>query len=128
MLFTQLEFVFVFLPVTLIGYFNISKIFPHPTAQVMWLAAASLGFYGYWDVSFIPIIAISIVVNYFFGQAISASSPGSSKRNRIFVTVICSNLFALAVFKYTNFGINTYNALTGETIGNLGIALPLGIS
>ena len=44
MLFTQFEFIFVFVPVTLIGYFNISRIFSQPAAQVIWLAAASLVF------------------------------------------------------------------------------------
>jgi len=127
MLFTQFEFIFVFVPITLIGYFNISKIFPHPAAQVVWLAAASLVFYGYWDIRFVPIIAISIVVNYLYAQKISASPPGS-KRKVLLITIISANLLALAVFKYMNFGISTYNALTGSTIRDLRIVLPLGIS
>ena len=76
MLFTQFEFIFVFVPITLIGYFNISRIFPQPAAQVIWLAAASLVFYGYWDIRFVPIIIVSIVANYLFGRAISTSPPG----------------------------------------------------
>src|SRR5216684_5359472 len=87
MLFTQFEFIFVFVPITLIGYFNISRIFPHPAAQVVWLAAASLVFYGYWDIRFVPIIVISIVANYLFGWAISASPPGSSRRKTLLITI-----------------------------------------
>jgi alginate O-acetyltransferase complex protein AlgI len=128
MLFTQFEFIFGFIPITLIGYFNISRIFPQPAAQVIWLAAASLAFYGYWDVRFVPIIVISIVANYLFGRTISAWPPGSSSRKSLLITIIAANLLALAFFKYTNFGINTYSALAGRAIPNLPIALPLGIS
>ena len=128
MLFTQFEFIFVFVPVTVLGYFTISKIIPHPMAQVVWLAAASLIFYGYWDVRFVPIIAVSIVVNYLFARMISASDPGSSRRTALLITTLSANLLALAAFKYTNFGIGTYNAVTGATIKSLPIVLPLGIS
>ena len=128
MLFTQFEFIFVFVPVTLIGYFGISKIFPQPSAQVIWLAVASLVFYGYWDIRFVPIIAVSIVTNYLFGRAIGALPSGSPRRKHLLITVIAGNLLALAFFKYTNFGISTYNTLTGSSVRNVPIALPLGIS
>jgi D-alanyl-lipoteichoic acid acyltransferase DltB (MBOAT superfamily) len=129
MLFTQLEFIFVYLPITLIGYFNIPRILPAPaTAQIVWLAAASLAFYGYWDIRFVPIIVGSIVVNYLFGRAISASVFRSFTQATLFITIIGANLSILFFFKYTNFGINTYNAVTGATITNLTMVLPLGIS
>jgi alginate O-acetyltransferase complex protein AlgI len=128
MLFTQFEFIFVFIPITLIGYFNISRIFPQPAAQVIWLAAASLVFYGYWDIRFIPIIVVSIVANYVFGRAIAASPHGSFRRKHLLITIIAGNLLALAFFKYTNFGISTYNMLTGSSARSLPIVLPLGIS
>jgi alginate O-acetyltransferase complex protein AlgI len=128
MLFTQFEFIFLFVPVTLIGYFGISKIFSSPLAQVIWLAAASLIFYGYWDITFVPIIVASIVVNYLFGLAISAAPRGSATRRSLLLAILIINLTALSFFKYTNFGITTYNAVTGSTHTNLSIALPLGIS
>jgi alginate O-acetyltransferase complex protein AlgI len=128
MLFTQFEFIFIFVPVTLIGYFNISRIFSQPAAQVIWLAAASLVFYGYWDIRFVPIVVLSIVANYLFGRAISASPSGSARRKNLLITIIAANLLALAFFKYTNFGINTYNVLAGSAIRNLPMVLPVGIS
>src|ERR1700722_5159970 len=98
MLFTQFEFIFVFVPITLIGYFNISKIFPQPAAQVIWLAAASLVFYGYWDIRFVPIIIVSIVANYLFGHAISDAPTGPPRRKYLLITIIAGNLLALAFF------------------------------
>jgi alginate O-acetyltransferase complex protein AlgI len=128
MLFTQFIFIFIFVPLTLIGYFIIPRMFPQPAAQVVWLAAASLFFYGYWDIRFIPIIVVSIVANYLFGRAISTSPPGSFRRKGFLIVIITANLFALAFFKYTNFGISTYNALASAAILNRPIVLPLGIS
>ncbi|MGT2440268.1 MBOAT family O-acyltransferase [Bradyrhizobium betae] len=128
MVFTQFEFIFAFVPITLIGYFGISRLIPHPAAQVVWLGAASLVFYGYWDIRFVPIIVISIVVNYLCAERISASPPGSSWRTAVLVAALSANLLALAVFKYTNFGISTYNSMTGSTLKALPIVLPLGIS
>ncbi len=64
MLFTQFEFIFIFLPVTFAGYFLIARVFEATTARLVWLAAASLAFYGYWDVNFLRVIALS-----FFGLA-----------------------------------------------------------
>ncbi len=61
MLFTQFEFIFLFLPATLVGYFLLSKAFASTTPRLLWLTAASLFFYGYWDVRFLPIIGISVI-------------------------------------------------------------------
>src|SRR5712664_2621495 len=61
MLFTQFEFLFLFLPLTFAGYFLIAYLVDTPTARLSWLAAASLLFYSYWDVRFVPIIIVSIL-------------------------------------------------------------------
>lgn len=126
MLFTQYDFIFVFLPVALIGYFGLSRLFANPLVCILLLAAASLAFYGYWNIKFVPIIAVSIVANYLFAIAISdATSPW---RSRLLAGAIVCNLAALAFFKYTNFGISTFNALTGLHLKQQAIELPLGIS
>jgi alginate O-acetyltransferase complex protein AlgI len=45
-----------------------------PSARLNWLAAASLVFYGYWDVRFVPIIVASIVFNYPMGLLVRRQS------------------------------------------------------
>jgi D-alanyl-lipoteichoic acid acyltransferase DltB (MBOAT superfamily) len=89
-----------------------------------------LFFYGYWDVRFLPVIGISIVLNYFFGLRLIAEPLGSLRRKRIFLVAIGANLVALGVFKYTNFFIGTVSWLTHGHIHfhETSIVLPLGIS
>jgi alginate O-acetyltransferase complex protein AlgI len=128
MLFTQFEFIFIYLPVVLAGYFLISRLVAHPLARLVWLAVASLAFYSYWDYHFVPIIAASILFNYCLGIIVGAHPVGSRSRVITFAIAVVANLAALAFYKYANFGIDTINALAGKTIPAANIVLPLGIS
>ena len=74
MLFTQFEFIFLFLPTAFAGYFLIGARFENPNARLVWLAAASLFFYGYWSIFFLPVITLSICGNYL--AALSIARPG----------------------------------------------------
>ncbi|MGJ5046541.1 MBOAT family O-acyltransferase [Bradyrhizobium oligotrophicum] len=126
MLFTQFEFLFLFLPVTLVGYFLLARFFAAPVVRLSWLGAASLTFYSYWDIHFVPIIIISIVFNYTMGLLIAGQT--GKLRTGLFSAAITLNLAALAFYKYTNFGIQILNAITASKHPSLAIVLPLGIS
>jgi alginate O-acetyltransferase complex protein AlgI len=127
MLFTQFEFLFLFLPLTFAGYFLIAYLIEAPTLRLSWLAAASLVFYSYWDVRFVPIIVVSILFNYVMGLLI-ARQTGHSLRVWVFAIAVTTNLLALGFFKYTNFAIQTFDAITRSKYPSLAIVLPLGIS
>ena len=109
MLFTQFEFLFLFLPITFAGYFLIARFIDAPVARLSWLAAASLVFYSYWDVHFVPIILVSIIVNYVMGLLI-ARQTNPKTRGWLFALAITANLVALGFYKYTNFGIQILSA------------------
>ena len=127
MLFTQFEFLFLFLPVTFGGYFLLAYLVEAPVARLSWLAAASLVFYSYWDIHFVPIIIVSIVVNYVMGILIAQQS-NAKPRGWLFAIAIAANLLALGFYKYTNFGIQIFDAITAKDYSPLAIVLPLGIS
>ena len=127
MLFTQGEFLFIFLPITFALYFLISRYVEAPAARLTWLTAASLAFYGYWDFRFLPIILISIVFNYTMGLLI-ASRQDSKARGWLIAAAVTANLLALGFFKYTNFAIQIFDAVTSSRYPSLAIVLPLGIS
>jgi D-alanyl-lipoteichoic acid acyltransferase DltB (MBOAT superfamily) len=127
MLFTQFEFLFIFLPITLAGYFLIARFVDASVARLSWLAVASLAFYSYWDIHFLPIILISIFFNYLMGLLI-ARQVDSKIRLWLFIFAITANLGALAFYKYTNFGIQIFDAITHMRHPALAIVLPLGIS
>ena len=127
MLFTQGEFLFIFLPITFAVYFLFARYVEAPAARLIWLTAASLAFYGYWDLRFLPIILISIVFNFLMGVLI-ASREDSKARGWLFAAAVSANLLALGFFKYTNFAIQIFDAVTRMQYPSLAIVLPLGIS
>ncbi len=68
MLFNSYVFIFVFFPIVFFGFFRIGK-YSHALAS-LWLAAASLFFYGWWDIRFVSLLLGSIVFNYAAGYLI----------------------------------------------------------
>ena len=70
MLFNSYGFIFLFLPITLIGYFWLL----HKRlilGSKLWLVGGSLFFYGYWNIVYIPLLLLSIFVNFFVGTAMA---------------------------------------------------------
>jgi alginate O-acetyltransferase complex protein AlgI len=128
MLFTQFEFLFVFLPLTLLTYLLLARCVDHAGPAIVWLSIASLVFYAQWDVDFVPVIVVSIACNYLFGGLIARAPARSNARILLFAPAIAANVAALAYYKYANFGINTLNAIAGTNFHGLQVALPLGIS
>jgi alginate O-acetyltransferase complex protein AlgI len=128
MLFNSPEFIFVFLPVTLIGFFVWARV--SRSLAIVWLCLASLAFYAYWNPANLPILATSIVFNYLVGRAIIRARAGARiGRARLFLTVgICGDLAFLGYYKYTDFLIMTSNQIMGWNWALQHIELPLGIS
>ncbi|UVI30841.1 MBOAT family O-acyltransferase [Paenibacillus spongiae] len=143
MLFNSYVFIFAFLPVTVIVYFLLTK-FRLSYAAKVWLALASLFFYGWWDVKYVPLILGSIAFNYTVGrllmmkksgsqdagdgQASYLDEPGRGKRKALLVLGIVSNVGLLIYYKYADFFLSNINDWTGSSIPLLKLVLPLGIS
>lgn len=125
MLFNSLSFLLAFLPVTVIGYFLLAR--HNNVAAAGWLATASLFFYGWWDVRYIPLLLSSIVVNYSCAQWIREESQQARKK-RWLVIAVGANLLLLGYYKYANFFLLSAGALAGTQFQSLDIVLPIGIS
>lgn len=69
MLFNSFVFIFLFLPLTLAGYFLLNRFHKYEWAKG-WLVVASLYFYAFFNPSYLPIILSSIVINYSIGSAL----------------------------------------------------------
>jgi D-alanyl-lipoteichoic acid acyltransferase DltB (MBOAT superfamily) len=131
MLFNSYEFLFLFLPITLVVYFILSKL-RFTLGAKFWLVAASLFFYSWWNPIYLPLILLSIIFNYVFGMAIgrAARHPSASKdfAKILLGLAIGGNLVLLGYFKYMDFFIANINYLKGNHFNMLNLALPLGIS
>ena len=124
MVFSSYVFVAAFLPAVLIIYYLLSKL-KSGVYQRLFLIAASMFFYGYFNPSYLPIIILSIAVNYCF--AISVQRGGRAKKP-IFIIGVLFNVFLLGYFKYYDFFIENINAVFGSSFTLRHIVLPLGIS
>lgn len=131
MLFSSLVFIYVFLPITLAGYFLLARL-QQGSLSRLWLTAASLFFYGYWEPKYLFLIGLSIIVNYVLGTRISrlllAAGRPSPYSRRLLLIGIVLNVAGLVYFKYTDFFIETFNTLSGSQLAGLNLLLPLGIS
>ncbi len=128
MLFNSYPFIWLFLPVALAGFFIAAR-FRHEAAAA-WLALCSLFFYGYWDVYYVPLLLLSITVNYQIGKQISKHIENQAlRRAKTWLIIgLVFDLGLLAHYKYTNFFLDNWVALTGSHINFPDIILPLGIS
>lgn len=119
------------MPIVFFGYFFLNKK-RFITGGKLWLVLASFVFYGYWSVSYIPLLMGSILFNFLIGGAASPYTTrinlSAAKRKWVLIVGIAGNLLLLGYFKYTNFLIDNFNALTGSEIHFMHILLPLGIS
>jgi D-alanyl-lipoteichoic acid acyltransferase DltB (MBOAT superfamily) len=128
MLFNTFLFVFAFLPFALLGYFIISKF--SLRVSIVFLFLASVGFYIYWDISFLPLLLGSIVCNYLIGKWISLEKQANNNKRAKYalITGLVFNLTLLSFFKYFDFFDQSFAWLAGVDYTPLGIKLPIGIS
>ncbi len=94
------------------------------------LAAASCFFYAAWDWRYLGLLLAISVIDYCAAARIAASDSARARRNWLRVSIV-SNLGMLGYFKYCNFFIENFDALTasfGFTVPRTDVLLPVGIS
>ncbi len=129
MVFNSFEYIFLFLPAACGIYFILNRRIGL-TASRMWLLLCSLFFYGYWNHLSLPLLLISLLVNFYIGKILQGSFTHFAAINRkaILLTGLVFNVGLLGYFKYSDFLIRNVNAVAGSSIGLLNLMLPLGIS
>lgn len=153
MLFSSWQFIFVFLPLAVAGFFAIPA--RAQVARKWWLLATSLVFYAYWKVEYVPLLLFSIGFNYAIAEGItrgkrertsSVQNPDGAPsdigrltldvgrwtfllRPRALLAIgVAVNLLLLGYYKYTNFILDAFGRVSGHAPVRLDIALPLAIS
>ncbi len=127
MLFNSNIFVFVFLPVTLAGFFLIGSQGWH-RAAIAWLVLASMVFYGWFRWQYLVLLAVLVLFNYYYGIKLARDHRRGQTRRIALVIGLAVNLLVLAYFKYMNFFLDNANVVFGSHFNISNIILPLGIS
>ena len=122
MLFSGIPFLYYFLPIVLILYFAVPRKLKNTV-----LLLFSLIFYAWGEPKYIVLMLVSILAGYILGLLIEKYQGKPLSKLFLALSVIVSLGF-LAYFKYTDFFISNFNALTGISVPLLRIALPIGIS
>lgn len=121
MIFSSLIFIFLFLPLTLAGYY----ILPYTRNKNIFLLLVSLFFYAWGEPSYILLLPISVLINYSFGLIISNSTR---PKKLFFIFSIVFNVGLIVAFKYLPFLITNINSFLSINIPVPEVAFPLGIS
>ena len=116
------------MPIVFAGFFLLARISQRVASG--WLAMASIFFYAYWSIKALPVLVISICVNYWFGTLLSRQEQ--KYRKALLVLAITANLVALGYYKYINFFIDNINDMRDlmelDPLDSISILLPIGIS
>ena len=123
MVFSSLFFIFVFLPICLLVYYQM----PTRNAKNWVLIIASLIFYAWGEPVWITLLIFSATIDYFHGLIIE-SHRGKWQAKAAVISSLVLNLGLLAIFKYSGMIAGTIATLTGIPIAYKGFSLPIGIS
>src|SRR5436189_596259 len=109
MVFNSLAFA-IFLPIVLVGYY----LLPYKGDGYKWqnrfLLVASLVFYAWWDWRFLALLGLTVAVDYYASHKIKDAPTQHLKKRWLQLSLGC-NLAVLALFKYLNFGITSFESL-----------------
>jgi alginate O-acetyltransferase complex protein AlgI len=129
MLFNSGEFLFVFLPAALFGFYLLGTV--SRTSAIRWLILVSLVFYAWWRPVNVLIIAPSIVINFALARVLLRLNESEASRRAsktLLFLGIAFNVVFLGIFKYTDFIYSAINDLFSANLVLRHIILPLGIS
>ncbi|MCW6037051.1 MBOAT family protein [Spirulina subsalsa FACHB-351] len=127
MLFNSYVFIFAFLPLTLLVYFALTRLHYVKVAMI-WMALASLFFYGYWNPPYLLLLLVSITLNYTLGRAIASRPLKSPESQSLLILGISLNLALIGYYKYAAFFVRSLNTIITQNWQTPEIFLPLAIS
>ncbi len=124
MAFTSLEFLFVFFPIAIVGYYLINN-----KLRNIFLLLVSLIYYAIGQLDMLWLLTGSVVVNYLMGLLIGSFENNNVFKKILLYAVIIFNFGILYYYKYFLFSIDTFNSVFGTNFTYAkNIILPLGVS
>jgi D-alanyl-lipoteichoic acid acyltransferase DltB (MBOAT superfamily) len=126
-LFSSYEFIFLFLPLALAGYFSL-RLVATKSVTLLWLIGASLTFYVVWDPWNLLVLFSSIAFNFSCGTYLAERARARKSTGPLLTVGIAFNLALIGYFKYAGFFAANVNAVFGTDFPVLNLVLPLAIS
>ena len=120
--FSSIPFLYYFFPAVCLLYF----LSPRKLKNTV-LLVSSLIFYGWGEPKYLFLMIATILTFYLCGLAIGKSGTKAMKKLWLTVSVVVG-LGLLGIFKYADFFVDSFNAVTGLSVPMLRLALPIGIS
>ena len=126
MLFNSYAFIFLMMPISIIGYYLINRI--SYKGGMLFLLVCSFGFIGYTNRAYLMCLIPSILFNYAVSIIINNPKADAGLRKGILATGVSVNVLILGIFKYADFFIDNINIAFQKDYVLLRLLLPLGIS
>ena len=125
MAFNDLSFVFLFFPVVLLAHWVVPGMFKNAVLLIF-----SLIFFAWGSPSYVLLMVLLILFNYFTGLQIKAQKEEENEKMAKFtlVSAVAANLLLLGFFKYWGFLLQNVNALLGTSFASGVTSMPLGVS
>lgn len=125
MVFSSTIFLFLFLPLVLLIYYN--PWFKTINIRNKILLLVSLIFYAVGEPRFIVLLLLSVIIGWYAALQIE-KSKSTSLRKWLLIAAVSIHILVLFIFKYLVFTITQLNSFFGSHIQVGSIILPLGIS
>ena len=126
MLFSSVEFIFIFLPIVIFVYYVLLK--KSRTLQNIFLTFSSLFFYAWGEPKFVIVMIISILINWYLAIRVDKKRENKKSIKLLLCMTIIINLSILFIFKYLMFTLTNINNIFGSNLSVPNITLPIGIS
>jgi Predicted membrane protein involved in D-alanine export len=123
MLFNSYQFLFLFLPLTMVAFYTLGHL--RHNLATGFLAVASVVFYASWDISYLPVLSGSIIANFIFSRLILSCRKHERRADVILIVAIVANLTLLFFYKYADFALSL---IAGDLLAGSTEAIPLGLS
>lgn len=127
MVFTSHIFVFYFLPVFLLVYFNLPR-----RQRNLWITLGSYVFYGWWEPWFVCLMLFTTCLDFVWGRVITRPGASPAQRRAAVIACVVTNLSLLGFFKYYMFAAENLNRVLAwggwDEVRVWQVVLPIGIS
>ena len=122
MLFNSYSFIFLMMPISIIGYYLINRF--NQRLGMIWIIICSLLFSGHTNIMYLLVLIPCMIFNYF----IASFMQGATHRRALLTLGVSVNVIVLMIFKYTNFFVDYFNENVFADSLTFRLFFPLGIS